>query len=73
MVFLISLIYPCKEYPQFGVSCSHTQDQSYNLAQERGESTHTRAKTSNTTQEQERKSAKHTELQEQLKIALGSH
>jgi hypothetical protein len=55
---------PHKESPQIGVSCSRTQDQSYNLAQERGESTHTIAKTSNTTQEQDRKNAKHIELKE---------
>jgi hypothetical protein len=45
-----------KKSPQIGVTCNRTQDQSYNSTEEMGESTHTRAKTSNTTQEQDHKS-----------------
>jgi hypothetical protein len=51
--FLITYILVHKESPQFGVSCSCSEDQSYNLEQERAESTRTRAKNNNTTQNKE--------------------
>jgi hypothetical protein len=71
-IFLITYIPVCKEYPQFGVPCSRTQDQSYNLEQELGDITHTREKRSNTTQERRSQKRKVTQTQDNSKTTFGS-